>query len=94
MELRALGKSGLIVPVVGMGTWQTLDVRGPGAEANARALVDAALRAGANFFDSSPMYGRAEASLGAALQGLPVGHAGQLEPPAPGGGHELDGEDQ
>ena len=69
MERRALGQTGLTVPVVGMGTWQTLDVRGPAAEAHARAIVDAALAAGANFFDSSPMYGEAERVLGQALEG-------------------------
>jgi aryl-alcohol dehydrogenase-like predicted oxidoreductase len=69
MERRVLGKSGLTVPVVGMGTWQTLDVRETAAEANARATVDAALAAGANFFDSSPMYGEAERVLAGALQG-------------------------
>jgi aryl-alcohol dehydrogenase-like predicted oxidoreductase len=69
MELRKLGNSGLTVPVVGMGTWRTFDVRGATAEANARAVVDAALEAGTNFFDSSPMYGEAERVLGAALEG-------------------------
>ncbi len=69
METRALGNSGLDVPVVGMGTWRTLDVRGSGAEANARAVVEAALAAGANFFDSSPMYGQAERVLAGALAG-------------------------
>lgn len=69
MERRALGRSGLTVPVVGMGTWRTFDVRGAAAEANARAVVDAALAAGANFFDSSPMYGEAERVLGLALRG-------------------------
>jgi aryl-alcohol dehydrogenase-like predicted oxidoreductase len=69
METRALGGSGLVVPVVGMGTWQTLDVHGAAAEANALATVDAALAAGANFFDSSPMYGEAERVLGEALRG-------------------------
>jgi aryl-alcohol dehydrogenase-like predicted oxidoreductase len=68
MEYRALGQTGLQVPAVGMGTWQTFDVRGQAAEANARATVDAALEAGANFFDSSPMYGEAERVLGLALQ--------------------------
>ncbi|MBV8900249.1 MAG: aldo/keto reductase [Verrucomicrobia bacterium] len=34
-----------------------------------RAVVDHALAAGANFFDSSPMYGEAERVLGQALQG-------------------------
>ncbi len=52
-----------------MGTWQTFDVRGREAEGRAAAVVDAALAAGANFFDSSPMYGQAERVLGQALQG-------------------------
>jgi aryl-alcohol dehydrogenase-like predicted oxidoreductase len=69
METRTLGSTGLVVPVVGMGTWQTFDVRGEAAEANARAVVDAALRGGATFFDSSPMYGEAERVLGRALEG-------------------------
>ncbi|HEX6938562.1 MAG TPA: aldo/keto reductase, partial [Longimicrobiales bacterium] len=63
------GRTGLDVPVVGMGTWRTFDVRGAAAEANARAVVDAAMDAGANFFDSSPMYGEAERVLGRALEG-------------------------
>jgi aryl-alcohol dehydrogenase-like predicted oxidoreductase len=67
VEFRLLGKTGLQVPVVGMGTWQTFDVRGAAAEQNAHAVVDAALAAGANFFDSSPMYGEAERVLGGTL---------------------------
>ncbi len=67
MDERQLGASGLTAPVVGMGTWRTLDVHGTEAEANARAVVDAALDAGATFFDSSPMYGEAERILGRAL---------------------------
>ncbi len=69
MERRALGASGLTVPVVGMGTWRTFDVRGTTAEAGARAVVDTAIDAGANFFDSSPMYGEAERVLSATLRG-------------------------
>ncbi len=69
MEKRPLGTSGLTVPVIGMGTWRTFDVRDQQAEARARAIVDQALAAGANFFDSSPMYGEAERVLGATLQG-------------------------
>ncbi len=69
MEKRTFGKSGLQVPVVGMGTWQTFDVRGEAGEANTRKVVDAALQAGANFFDSSPMYGQAERVLGKTLEG-------------------------
>jgi aryl-alcohol dehydrogenase-like predicted oxidoreductase len=69
MERRLLGGSGLEVPTVGVGTWQTFDVRGRRAEAGARARVDEALDAGANLFDSSPMYGEAERVLGSALDG-------------------------
>ena len=69
MEHRTLGKTSLEVPVVGMGTWQTFNVRGSAAQQNACMIVDTALKAGANFFDSSPMYGEAERVLGECLQG-------------------------
>lgn len=59
METRRLG------PVVGLGTYRTFD----GDVARAQAVVDAALAAGVTGFDSSPMYGSAERSLGAALDG-------------------------
>jgi aryl-alcohol dehydrogenase-like predicted oxidoreductase len=59
VEERRLG------PVVGLGTWNTF-----GADAAmAQAVVGAALDAGIRLFDSSPMYGGAERSLGAALAG-------------------------
>jgi aryl-alcohol dehydrogenase-like predicted oxidoreductase len=66
MERRRFGRTGWEVPVIGLGTWQTFDV-GPGQEHTAREVVDAALREGTRFFDSSPMYGQAEAVLGRAL---------------------------
>jgi diketogulonate reductase-like aldo/keto reductase len=59
MEERRLG------PVVGLGTWNTFG----GDAALARAVVGAALAAGVEVFDSSPMYRGAEASLGSALSG-------------------------
>jgi aryl-alcohol dehydrogenase-like predicted oxidoreductase len=68
MEHRALGATGLDVPVIGMGTWQTFDVRGAAADARTD-VTDAAFDTGATFFDSSPMYGEAERVLGRTLQG-------------------------
>jgi aryl-alcohol dehydrogenase-like predicted oxidoreductase len=67
MERRALGPDGFEVPVVGMGTSRTFDVRGRAAEATSRRIVEEALDAGANLFDSSPMYGEAERVLGLAM---------------------------
>jgi aryl-alcohol dehydrogenase-like predicted oxidoreductase len=69
MERRALGPSGFEVPVVGMGTSRTFDVRGRAAEATSRRIVEEALDNGASLFDSSPMYGEAERVLGLALDG-------------------------
>jgi diketogulonate reductase-like aldo/keto reductase len=59
MEERRLG------PVVGLGTWNTFG----GNTALARSVIDASLRVGVELFDSSPMYGGAERSLSAALDG-------------------------
>jgi aryl-alcohol dehydrogenase-like predicted oxidoreductase len=69
MEHRPLGDGGPSLPVVGMGTWRTFDVRGAPAVDGARRVVDAALAAGARVFDSSPMYGAAEEVLGQTLEG-------------------------
>ena len=58
MEERRLG------PVVGLGTWNTFGANGELAS----VVVDAALESGCRTFDSSPMYGGAEKSLGLALE--------------------------
>jgi aryl-alcohol dehydrogenase-like predicted oxidoreductase len=69
METRPLGDGGPHVPVVGMGTWQTFDVRGDDEVERARRVTDAALAGGVRVLDSSPMYGAAEQVLGATLDG-------------------------
>lgn len=68
METRTLGAAGPRIPVVGMGTWRTLDV-GPGQAPSRHAVVAEALDAGTTLFDTSPMYGRAPAVLAEALTG-------------------------
>lgn len=72
MEHRWLGSTSLEVPVVGMGTWQTLDVRGRADETARTDVVRAAVDSGVTLFDTSPMYGEAERVLGAALHGVGV----------------------
>ena len=57
MEDRRLG------PVIGLGTWRTFD----GDLATARAVVGAAFESGVRLIDTSPMYGVAERTLGAAV---------------------------
>src|SRR3977135_2363123 len=64
MDSRPLGRSGLQVPVSGMGTWRTFDTTEDRAP-----VVGAATSAGMTLFDSSPMYGRAEGVLASALDG-------------------------
>jgi aryl-alcohol dehydrogenase-like predicted oxidoreductase len=68
MEQRILGKTGLQVPGIGMGTWRTFDIQGEGPYKNALRIIDTALEQQVTFFDSSPMYGAAEYVLGRTLQ--------------------------
>ncbi|MBI1214993.1 MAG: aldo/keto reductase [Alphaproteobacteria bacterium] len=77
MEFRQLGKSGLKVPVLSLGTgtfggsneffkkWGATDAK------EATRLVDICLEAGVNFFDTADIYsqGMAEEVLGAAIKG-------------------------
>lgn len=67
MERRPLGRTGIDVPVTGMGTWRTFDVRGDHAERDRMAIVEEAHAAGVRLVDSSPMYGSAESVLGHAV---------------------------
>lgn len=62
MRTRLVGRTGDNFPAIGLGTWSTFDT-----DDDCRWLVDEALAAGVNLFDSSPMYGRAEATLAKAL---------------------------
>lgn len=68
MLRRRFGRTDLQVPVIGLGTWKVLDVTGAEIEKERHGVVDAALEAGANLIDSSPMYGEAERVVADAIR--------------------------
>jgi aryl-alcohol dehydrogenase-like predicted oxidoreductase len=65
MSARPIPRSGELLPVVGLGTWQTFDV-GPNAaeRAELREVLRALVASGGKVVDSSPMYGEAERVVG------------------------------
>ncbi|MBI3127641.1 MAG: aldo/keto reductase [Candidatus Tectomicrobia bacterium] len=73
MRYRVLGRTGLSVSSVGMGTLESFDVPPGPEEDRCRRLVDEALARGCNFFDTAPAYGASERVLGLALAGRRAG---------------------
>jgi diketogulonate reductase-like aldo/keto reductase len=69
MHTRPIPRTGERLPVVGVGTWQTFDVAATAEDLQPRREVLRILfEAGGKVIDSSPMYGRAEAVVGALLE--------------------------
>lgn len=65
MSTRAIPKTGELLPVIGMGTWQTFDVSADAAvRAPLRAVLGELVAGGGKLVDASPMYGQAEQVLG------------------------------
>ena len=75
MEQRILGRTGRPVSVVGLGTWQLGADWGNVSEADAMAVLQAAVESGVTFFDTADVYGdgRSERVIGRFL----AGNAGQ-----------------
>ena len=71
MHYRRLGKLGIKVSEISMGTWVTFGSQI--SEKAAANLVQAAYEQGVNFFDTADVYarGRAETVLGKAITGIP-----------------------
>ena len=69
MHRRALGRTGRTVSEVGLGCWQLGADWGAVSDADARAVLHAALDAGVSFLDTADVYGdgRSEALIGAVL---------------------------
>lgn len=66
---RPIPASGEKLPVVGLGTWLTFDVTGTADRATRGEVMRAFFEGGGRMVDSSPMYGAAEETIGAALPG-------------------------
>jgi aryl-alcohol dehydrogenase-like predicted oxidoreductase len=69
MEHQVLGRTGRMVSVVGLGTWQLGADWGEVSDDDARAVLEASLEAGVTFFDTADVYGdgRSEQLIGAFL---------------------------
>jgi diketogulonate reductase-like aldo/keto reductase len=65
MHARRIPATGEMLPVIGLGTWQTFDAGGDaGARPALREVLKALFDAGARVVDSSPMYGSSESVVG------------------------------
>lgn len=64
MLTRLIPCSQQLLPVVGVGTWQTFDVRGTAAYPQLQQTLTTLRAAGGTVIDTSPMYGRAEEVVG------------------------------
>lgn len=63
MLTRTIPSSGEVLPVIGLGTWQTFDVD-PSLYSALQNVLTTMYKAGGRLIDSSPMYGRAEEVVG------------------------------
>jgi diketogulonate reductase-like aldo/keto reductase len=65
MMKRPIPVSGELMPIIGLGTWQTFDVTlNAGNRARLGEVIRLLIDGGGKMIDSSPMYGRAEAVVG------------------------------
>jgi diketogulonate reductase-like aldo/keto reductase len=67
--LKKIPSTGEELPAVGLGSWQTFDIGADEVDAM-RPVVARFLELGGRVIDSSPMYGRAEETIGKMLAGL------------------------
>jgi diketogulonate reductase-like aldo/keto reductase len=73
-----------LLPVIGVGTWQTFDVGDDAAvRAPLREVLATTAASGGQVIDSSPMYGRSEAVVGALIAELNAERIAEEKPAAP-----------
>lgn len=73
MKINAIERAGVAVSAIGLGTWQLGADWGEVDEADARAVLDAAVEGGVTFFDTADVYGdgRSETIIGGYLADHP-----------------------
>ena len=69
MATRPIPRSGEKLPCIGLGTWQSFDIK-PEDDPSRRAVLEVLFAAGGTVIDSSPMYGRSEATVGRLLTAM------------------------
>lgn len=73
LATRQIPATGEALPMVGLGTWQAFDIAAGGADwEQAREALRVFVERGGKVVDSSPMYGQAEAAVGALTAELGV----------------------
>jgi diketogulonate reductase-like aldo/keto reductase len=71
MLTRSIPSTGEALPVIGCGTWRAFNVgASPAERLPLHGVLRTLLDAGGTLVDSSPMYGRAEAVVGATIEAL------------------------
>ena len=71
--VRAIPSAKEVLPVIGLGTWQTFDVGGGAAREPQRQVLRRFVELGGRVVDSSPMYGAAESVVGDLAAELGIG---------------------
>ena len=71
MQYKEIGNTGIKVSKIGVGTWQfgQTDAWGPADIKECQRVVDYAINAGVNLFDTAEGYGESEEILGELLKG-------------------------
>lgn len=70
MITRIIPSSGELLPVIGLGTWQTFDVSGGASYPVLEEVLRTVHRGGGRLIDSSPMYGKSEKVVGDVISGM------------------------
>jgi diketogulonate reductase-like aldo/keto reductase len=72
MITRTIPSSGELLPITGLGTWQSFDVANATEHSNLEHVLTEMHTLGGRLIDSSPMYGKSEMAIGDLTTGMPI----------------------